>query len=322
MTIKNKFKLRVLFSLTSLVSINIAFANPVIPNDNRTQVNIVNNIPVIDIATPNISRVSHNVYKEFNTSEKGLVFNNSLNGTTSQLVGQLNKSPNLRNRPAGIIVNEVVGGNLSQLKGMIEVAGDRASVIISNPNGISINGLTFSDTIGEANFTTGTITFDKRKNLEESKVTKGHITIGEDGINTRNVNYLNLFSKTIKIDGDIEGDYVSVHAGGVLTDMKNLTYTWIESEGPKPEFSINTSDIGGIYANRIVLISTDKGTGVNLNDLDGKNLIKINAPYSSTVNINGVFRNDNNNITINANNLNDNGTKLKWSDDKNRWEPI
>ncbi|WP_274715297.1 two-partner secretion domain-containing protein [Xenorhabdus bovienii] len=141
------------------------------PDNNKTQANQVNNIPVVDIATPNLSRVSHNVYKEFNVGEQGLVFNNSLESTTSQLAGQLNKNPNLRNRSATLINNEVVGGNPSQLKGLIEVAGDAANVMITNPNGVSINGLSFKN-INDININTGNLKFNKRKNLEELNLTK------------------------------------------------------------------------------------------------------------------------------------------------------
>ncbi|WP_338885765.1 hypothetical protein [Xenorhabdus sp. TH1] len=57
-------------TLTLLVSINLAFANDIIPNDFNTQVNQVNNIPVINIATPTLNGMSRNTYKEFNVSEK------------------------------------------------------------------------------------------------------------------------------------------------------------------------------------------------------------------------------------------------------------
>ncbi|MDE1475969.1 hypothetical protein [Xenorhabdus bovienii] len=82
--------------LSLLISTNLAIADLIIPDNNKTQANQVNNIPVVDIATPNLSRVSHNVYKEFNVGEQGLVFNNSLESTTSQLSGQLVILPKYR----------------------------------------------------------------------------------------------------------------------------------------------------------------------------------------------------------------------------------
>ncbi|MDE9553424.1 filamentous hemagglutinin N-terminal domain-containing protein [Xenorhabdus bovienii] len=113
-------------TLTLLVSTNLAFANDIIPNDFNTQVNQVNNIPVINIATPTLNGMSRNTYKEFNVSEKGVIFNNSIDSVNSQLAGQLEKNHNLKDRTASLIINEVVGGNQSQLKGAIEIVGEDA----------------------------------------------------------------------------------------------------------------------------------------------------------------------------------------------------
>ncbi|MDE9557154.1 filamentous hemagglutinin N-terminal domain-containing protein [Xenorhabdus bovienii] len=296
--------------LSLLISTNLAIADLIIPDNNKTQANQVNNIPVVDIATPNLSRVSHNVYKEFNVGEQGLVFNNSLESTTSQLAGQLNKNPNLRNRSATLINNEVVGGNPSQLKGLIEVAGDAANVMITNPNGVSINGLSFKN-INDININTGNLKFNKRKNLEELNLTKGHIYVGDDGIDATNTNSLSIFGRTLKLDGDIESNIIGVHAGAVSVDMNSSVHTPIEIGDPKPEFSIDTSDLGGIYANRIVIKSTEKGVGVNLNDIDGRHWLEINAPDSNVINVNGLLRTDENYAHIVGNILNDKGKLYK-----------
>lgn len=42
-------------------------------------------------------------------------------------------NPNLGAGSARVIVNQVVGGNASQLLGYTEVAGQRAEVVIANP---------------------------------------------------------------------------------------------------------------------------------------------------------------------------------------------
>ncbi|PHM45618.1 filamentous hemagglutinin N-terminal domain-containing protein [Xenorhabdus miraniensis] len=311
-----KFKLAILSSFISLVTANSAFANPVIPNDSKTQVQNINNVPVVNIAAPNLSRVSRNVYKEFNIGEQGLVLNNAMEQVASELVGQLDKNPNFRTLPAGLIINEIVGGNQSQLLGKLEVAGIPASVMIANPNGIMINGLSFNN-IHEANLSTGIIDFDRRRNPIALKVTKGEITIGEKGLDSTNVEYLNMFGRTFKVQGDIEADYIGINAGGLLADMKKLTYTAIEGEGAKPQFSIDTSDLGGIYANRIMIKITEKGSGVNLNDLDGKNQLIIQAIDSNFVNIKGLFRSDMPKI-IEASQYIHKGIKHKWTED-NGW---
>ncbi|MBD2785083.1 hypothetical protein ID858_03365 [Xenorhabdus sp. DI] len=93
-------------------SITSAFANPITPDNDKTQVQNINNVPVVNIG------------------EQGLVLNNAMEHVTSELAGQLDKNPNLRNRSATLIVNEVVGGNQSQLLGALEIVGDKAKVII------------------------------------------------------------------------------------------------------------------------------------------------------------------------------------------------
>ncbi|MDC9604582.1 filamentous hemagglutinin N-terminal domain-containing protein [Xenorhabdus griffiniae] len=306
-----KFKLVILSSFISLVTANSAFADGVIPNDSKTQVQNINNIPVVNISAPNLSRVSRNIYKEFNVGEQGLVLNNAMEQVTSELVGQLDKNPNFRTLPAGVIINEVIGGNQSQLLGKLEVAGIPATVMIANPNGVMINGLSFNN-IHEANISTGIFDFDRKRNPIALKVTKGEITIGENGIDSTNVNYLNMFGRSFKIHGDIEADFVGINAGGVLVDMKKLAYNAIEGEGVKPEFSIDTSDLGGIYANRIMVKITERGAGVNFNDLDGKNQLTIDAVNSNNVNIKGLLRGDM--INIRTPQFTHKGIKYQWSD--------
>ncbi|MDC9598605.1 two-partner secretion domain-containing protein [Xenorhabdus anantnagensis] len=95
------------------------------------------------MATPTLSGMSRNTYKEFNVEKQGLVLNNSLTKITSELVGKLDKNPNFKNRSEELIVNEIVGGNQSQLLGTLEVVGDKAKVIITNPNGVMINGASY-----------------------------------------------------------------------------------------------------------------------------------------------------------------------------------
>jgi filamentous hemagglutinin family protein len=56
--------------------------------------------------------------------------------------GNLQLGPQL----ARIILNEVVGANPSLLRGTIEVAGQRADIVVANPNGISCDGCGFLNT--------------------------------------------------------------------------------------------------------------------------------------------------------------------------------
>ncbi|REF27239.1 filamentous hemagglutinin family protein [Xenorhabdus cabanillasii] len=253
-------------TLTLLISTNLAFANDIILNDSNTQINQVNNIPVINIATPTLNGMSRNTYKEFNINEKGVVFNNSIDSTNSQLVGQLDKNPNLADRTAILIVNEVVGGNLSQLKGAIEIVGDDAKLIITNPNGVIINGAKFIN-VTESFISTGKPVFNK-KDLLSLEVTKGKVTIGEKGLESTE-NNLVVFSRSLQVNGKINADIITAMIGPNSMSMKvpGMPIRF-ENETPQPGFSIDTGNLGGMYANKsIILLSNEKGAGVNIRDL-------------------------------------------------------
>ncbi|WP_143684948.1 filamentous hemagglutinin N-terminal domain-containing protein, partial [Variovorax sp. KK3] len=72
----------------------------------------------------------------------------------TQLGGLVQGNPFLANGPARVILNEIVGGNPTQLQGAIEVAGQRAEVIVANPAGIAVAGGTFINA-HRATLTTG-----------------------------------------------------------------------------------------------------------------------------------------------------------------------
>lgn len=81
--------------------------------------------------------LSHNKFTDLQVGKEGIVFNNSQNAINTQLAGSISGNSNLTNGPAGIILNEVTGSNPSALNGMLEIAGQNASLIIANPNGIN-----------------------------------------------------------------------------------------------------------------------------------------------------------------------------------------
>ena len=87
----------------------------------------------------------------------------SQNAINTQLAGNISGNSNLTNGPAGIILNEVTGSKLSELNGMLEIAGQQASLIIANPNGINAAGVGFINT-NRAVLTTGVPTIDAAGN--------------------------------------------------------------------------------------------------------------------------------------------------------------
>ena len=134
-----------------------------------------NGTTVVNIRTPNSKGLSHNQYLNLQVGSDGLIFNNSAQISKTQLAGYINGNYNLAgNLGAKIILNEVTGSNPSALNGYMEVAGNRADLIIANPNGISGSNFGFINT-SRAVITTGVpqITSDGR--LDGFRVSQGTI---------------------------------------------------------------------------------------------------------------------------------------------------
>ncbi|WP_129972830.1 filamentous hemagglutinin N-terminal domain-containing protein, partial [Pseudomonas sp. B10] len=120
----------------------------VVANPGTTLDRAGNGVQIINIATPNGSGLSHNQFHEYNVGAQGVILNNGSNQATStQLGGYVIDNPHLKNSgSAQAILNEVIGGSPSQLRGYTEVAGQSARVIVANPYGISCNGCGFINT--------------------------------------------------------------------------------------------------------------------------------------------------------------------------------
>ncbi|GAB3091462.1 hypothetical protein GCM10027287_36560 [Bordetella muralis] len=111
-------------------------------------------VPVIQIAPP-AAGVSNNKFTEFNVGPSGVILNNSGAASQTQLAGQIAGNPHLGRNPATTILNQVTARNPSQLRGLLEVAGSRANVIVANPAGITCDGpVKFIIRIVEAQSTT------------------------------------------------------------------------------------------------------------------------------------------------------------------------
>ncbi|MBD2785085.1 DUF637 domain-containing protein [Xenorhabdus sp. DI] len=247
---------------------NSVFANTLIPEDSQIQIQNISNIPIINIVTPNNSGVSHNTFKEFNVDAQGLVLNNSLDTTNSQLVGQIEKNYNFNENTAQVIINEVTGGNKSQLLGKLEVAGDTASVLISNPNGIICNGCGFINTY-EGVIATGKPNFDKEGELQALEVTKGNIVIGEKGLYGREADSVSIISRALELNGNIQGKTIDITQGTNKINFKEGTIIGnIKSDSQKPKLAIDTKFLGGMYADKIRILATENGVGTNLVNLE------------------------------------------------------
>ncbi|HGY1191389.1 TPA: hemagglutinin repeat-containing protein [Citrobacter braakii] len=240
------------------------------PTGNTSTDKAANGVPVVNIATPNGAGISHNQFKDYNVGKEGLILNNAtdkLNQT--QLGGLISGNANLKaGQEAKGIINEVTGGNRSQLQGYTEVAGKAANVMVANPYGITCNGCGFINT-PQATLTTGKPVFDASGNLQALDVKKGSITIEGQGLDASSSDALSIISRATEVNAAIHAKDLKVVAGANRVGTDGSVQAQ-QGEGNAPTVAVDTGALGGMYANRIHLVSSEKGVGVNLGDLNAR----------------------------------------------------
>ncbi|VEJ56823.1 hemagglutinin repeat-containing protein [Pragia fontium] len=237
---------------------------------NTTTEQAANGVPVVNIATPNQQGISHNQYHEFNVGKEGLILNNATGALNqTQLGGIIQNNPNLKaGREAQAIINEVVGANRSQLQGYTEVAGKQANVMVANPYGITCDGCGFINT-PNVTLTTGKPVMDAQGNLEALSVTQGSITINGQGLDASQSSSVAIISRATEINAGLHAQDLTVIAGSNRVGNDG-SVTPIAGTDSTPRIAVDTGSLGGMYANRIHLVSSDKGVGVNLGNLNAR----------------------------------------------------
>ncbi|QRX80833.1 hemagglutinin repeat-containing protein [Glaciimonas sp. PAMC28666] len=218
-------------------------------------------LPLVQITTPNAAGLSHNQYNQFSVGAAGAILNNATVVTTTQQAGFIAGNPNLTNGSARVILNEVTGTARSQLNGYIEVAGQRADVIVANPNGLSVSGGGFINT-SRGVLTTGTPVIGSDGSLSGLRVTGGDIAIGSGGLNGNNMDQLDLIARSVAINGQLWATTLNVVTGTNQVNYSDLTTQAITGDNNVPTVSIDLAALGSIYANKIRLVGTEAGVGV------------------------------------------------------------
>lgn len=241
----------------------------VVANPNTSLDRAGNGVPIINIATPNGSGLSHNQFHDYNVGAQGVILNNgSAQTSNTQLAGHIIGNPNLKNSgSAQVILNEVISGNPSQLRGYTEVAGQSARVIVANPYGITCNGCGFINA-PRVTLTTGKPVLDGAGRLDRFQVDQGSVAIEGAGLNANNVDRFEIITRSAKINAEIQAQNLTIVAGRNDVNAQTLNATARADDGSsKPQLAIDSSALGGMYAGAIKLVGTEAGVGVKL---DGK----------------------------------------------------
>lgn len=183
-----------------------------------------NGVDLVQIAEVNGNGVSRNLYSDFNIKSTGLILNNATKYTKTELGGYIDRNMFLAGKGARVILNEVTSSNASTLNGYLEVAGNKASVVIANANGISVNGLGFINTDNVV-LSTGAVTNWTDGNLKFGN-NKGDMIIAGDGLNARNPKQLEIFTNNLQVDkSEVYTNELHISADGLLQNTGKIAAT-------------------------------------------------------------------------------------------------
>ena len=180
-----------------------------------------NGVDLVQIAEVNSNGVSRNLYSDFNIKSTGLILNNATKYTKTELGGYIDRNMFLAGKGARVILNEVTSSNASTLNGYLEVAGNKASVVIANANGISVNGLGFINTDNVV-LSTGALTNWADGNLKFGN-NKSDMLIAGDGLNARNPKQLEIFTNNLQVDkSEVYTNELHISADGLLQNTGKI----------------------------------------------------------------------------------------------------
>lgn len=259
------FMMGVILGSISVLSVNQAMAqviaHPNAPGNQRpTIINAPNGTPLVNIQTPSKGGVSRNTYQQFDVNSKGTILNNSRTQAQSQLGGWVQGNPWLAGGTAKVILNEVKSNNPSQLRGYVEVAGDRAQIIIANPAGIDCDGCGFINA-HRTTLTTGTPLFNGGV-LEGYQVEGGSIRVSGSGLDASRVNYTDLIARSVQINAGLWAQQLQITTGANTVSADHGQVTKQTAGGTAPQFALDVAHLGGMYAQKIFLLGTENGVGV------------------------------------------------------------
>lgn len=240
------------------------------------------NVPVVNIQTP-VNGVSHNIYKQMDVLGNGVVLNNSRTGAGSAIVGSVGANPFLAKGEARLILNEINSTAATRFEGNLEVAGQRADVVIANPAGINIKGGGFINA-NKAIFTTGKAQLNADGSLKQFVVDQGKVTVTAHtgstlglGGNNNNADYVDIYARALDLNAQLHANQDINVITGVNTVSADLES--IESKTSPvaaPALAVDIKSLGGMYANNIYLMGNEKGLGVtNAGTLQAVNNIVV-----------------------------------------------
>ena len=291
-----------------VASQSMVLAAPITPDNNAviTERPLVqetaNQIPLVNVTAPTNGGVSMNKYDQFNVEKQGAILNNSYVTSKTELAGYVQGNSNMVNGTAKVIVNQVTSDTPTTMNGYLEVAGQKASVVVANPNGITVNGGGFLNT-EHAVLTTGRPELDSAGNLQNYRVEQGKVSIEGKGLDGKRADSVSILARTIDVNAGVWANKLNTRTGKNNIDAKNLKATALDlsSTETKPSIGLDVAAVGGMYANHITMVGTEAGVGVNLNGVvAGTQSVSVDA--NGHLSVNGTLQSDTS-LVVKANSI-------------------
>ena len=260
----------------------ISWATTLVPTpsvNGPTVTSSQNSQPIVNISQSNSAGLSVNQFNQMAVTN-GLIINNSLVDGMSRTGGQVMKNPNLTTQSKAVLLQNV-GTAAASLSGVFESFGKSVDLFVSSSKGLSINGVSTVN-ISTATYTTG-VPVDTSKSKPIFAVNGGQLSVGASGINTGGLDYLALIARSINVAGPVTDGVgkadITLIAGANNYDGNTGNYGALTSiPAGTPQVGISGTDLGSMYGNNILLVSTESGVGVSHTGLiTSKNDILINA---------------------------------------------
>ena len=217
-------------------------------------------VPVVNIQTPSSAGVSRNQYSQFDVNRQGAILNNARDNVQTQLAGWVQGNAMLATGTARVILNEVNASNPSLLNGFVEVAGQRAEVVIANPAGLSCNGCGFINAT-RSTLTTGTPEFSEGQ-LTGYRVEQGTIRIDGRGMDDSRSDFTDIIARAVNLNAGVWANDLAVTTGRNRTDTQRRVVEELTASESTPDFALDVASLGGMYAGKITLKGTEEGVGV------------------------------------------------------------
>ncbi|WP_146121304.1 two-partner secretion domain-containing protein, partial [Haemophilus influenzae] len=160
-----------------------------------------------------------------------------------------------------------------RLKGYVEVAGKKADVVIANPSGIQCDGCGVINA-GRTTLTTGKAEVENGE-LKGYRVKGGKVTVGQKGMDNSQSDYTDIIAEKAEINGGVWSKKgIKVTTGKNNVDRTNDSVVYVgdkntskidrtsDTQSENQNYSVDVSQLGGMYAEKIHLVDNGQGLGV------------------------------------------------------------